>query len=78
MTRIPEPPHPGVFARFIYSMVKRRLGRVVFPVKVMAYLPRLLWGYGQMEMSIQGIHSMDETLKILAGIKTAMLIGCPF
>ena len=59
-------------------MTKRHVGRVVVPVKVMAHLPKLLWGYGQMEMSIQGLHSMDETLKILAGIKTAMMVGCPF
>jgi hypothetical protein len=31
-----------------------------------------------MEMSIQTIHSMSKTLKTLAGIKAAMLIGCPF
>jgi hypothetical protein len=78
MARIPEPSQPGIFTRFVYWMTKRKLGRVVFPVKVTAHQPRLLWGYGQMETALLGLHSLDETLKELASIKVATLIGCPF
>lgn len=78
VARIPEPSRPGLFTRFVYLMTKRQLGRVVLPVKVGAHSPKLLWGCGQMEMSIQGTHSIDETLKLLAGIKTVMIVGCPF
>jgi len=39
----------GLFTRIIYSMVKRKLGRVVMPVKIVAHHRKLLWGYGQME-----------------------------
>ena len=78
MARIPEPAQPGLFARFAYWMTKRRLGRVVSPVKITAYHPGLLWGYGQMEVSLSGLHSLEETTKELASLKTARMVGCPF
>jgi len=31
-----------------------------------------------MEMAQEAMHSVDPVVKALVGIKTAMLIGCPF
>jgi hypothetical protein len=42
----------GLFTRIIYSMVKRKVGRAVTPVKLVAHHRKLLWGYGQMEQSL--------------------------
>ena len=78
MTRIPEPAHPGLFARFVYWMTKRKLGRVVSPVKITAYHPGLLWGYGQMEVSLGGLRSLDLRIKELVSLKAAVMVGCPF
>jgi len=68
----------GLFTRIIYSMTKRKLGRVVMPVKIAAHHPKLLWGYGQMEQSLLSSHLVDETLKNLAQLRVATLVGCPF
>ena len=64
--------------RFLYWMSQRKLGRVVLPFKITAHQPRLLLAAGQMEMGQQAVHSVDAKLKALAGIKAALLIGCPF
>ena len=64
--------------RFAYWMTKRRLGRVVLPLKIAAHHPRLLLATGQMEMGQHAAHSVDAKLKALASIKAALMIGCPF
>lgn len=80
MARIPgvEPSQANLFTRFAYWMTKRKVGRLILPVKITAHQPRLLRGSGEMDMAQFAVHSVPATLKELASIKTAMLIGCPF
>ncbi len=80
MPRIPgvESSQANLLTRFVYWMTKRKVGRVVLPVKIMGHHPRLLMGMGQMEQAQLAARSVPLTLKELAQIKTAMLIGCPF
>jgi hypothetical protein len=73
-----EPERAGWFVRFIYWMVRRKIGRVVLPIKITAHHPRLLWSMGEMERGQMTARSVDAGLKSLASVKTAMLIGCPF
>ena len=73
-----EPSKANLFTRLVYWMAKRQLGRTIQPLQVTAHQGRLLWGTGQMELAQMKMHSVDEALKALAGIKTATLIGCPF
>ena len=68
----------GMFTRIIYSMTKRKVGRVVMPVRIAAHQTKLLWGYGQMEQSVLGSRLVDERLKNLAEVRVATLVGCPF
>ena len=68
----------GWFVRLVYWFTKRKLGRVVMPVKIMAHHPRLLRAYGEMETGQAAAHSVDAALKVLAEIKAATMIGCPF
>ncbi len=68
----------GLFTRIIYSMTKRKVGRVVMPVKIAAHHPKLLWGYGQMEQSLLSSRLVDAALKDLAQLRVAALVGCPF
>jgi hypothetical protein len=68
----------GIFTRFLYWMTKRKMRRVVQPIKVTAHHPRLLLAMGQMEMGQAAAHAVDHKLKELAGIKAATLVGCPF
>jgi hypothetical protein len=68
----------GLFTRVIYAMTKRKVGRVVMPVKIAAHRPKILWGYGQMEQSLFSSKLLDAGLKNLAQLRVATLVGCPF
>ena len=68
----------GLFTRIVYAMTKRRVGRVVMPVQLVANHAKLLWGYGQMEQSLLSSRLVDEALKNLAQLRVATLVGCPF
>lgn len=80
MARIPgiEPRKAGLLTRFAYWMTKRKLGRIIEPAKITAHHFRLLRAVGGMETGLAAMHSVDETLKALASIKAAIMIGCPF
>ena len=68
----------GLLARIVYSLTRRKLGRVVMPVQVTAHHPQILWGYGQMEQSLLSSRRVDTALKDLATLRVATLVGCPF
>ncbi len=79
-----EPVEAGWFTRLIYWFVRRKIGkltgkdRLVEPVKIAAHHPRLLKAAGQMEGGQAAARSVPAELKMLAGLRTSMLIGCPF
>ena len=73
-----EASEAGLFTRFLYWMTRRRIGRVILPFKITAHQPRLLRAVGQMEMGQAALRTVEPSLKALAGIKTAALVGCPF
>jgi hypothetical protein len=68
----------GVFTRIIYGLTKRKVGRVVMPVRIAAHHSKLLWGYGQMEQSLGASRRVEAALKDLAQLRVATLVGCPF
>ena len=68
----------GLFTRIVYAMTKRKVGRVVMPVKIAAHHAKLLWGYGQMEQSLLSSRLVEAALKDLAQLRVATLVGCPF
>ena len=84
MARIPGAPRNqgGLIRRWfvglVYSLTRRRLGRVIMPIQVTAHHPRILWGYGQMEQSQAASKLVDHKLKGLAELRVATLVGCPF
>jgi len=71
-------PLSGLLTRIVYALTKRKVGRVVMPVQIVAHHPKLLWGYGQMEQSLASSHLVEDALKNLAQLRVATLIGCPF
>ena len=79
-----EPHQAGWYTRFVYWLVRRGIGkltgssRLIEPVKITAHHPRLLKAYGQMEMGQGAATSVPASVKALADIKVATLIGCPF
>jgi hypothetical protein len=79
-----EPAQASWFTRLIYWFVRRQIGKLtgkallVESVKIAAHHPRLLKAVGQMEGGQAAAHSVPIELKMLAGLQTSMLIGCPF
>jgi 4-carboxymuconolactone decarboxylase len=79
-----EPQQAGWYTRLVYWLVRRGIGkltgssRLVEPVKITAHHPRLLKAYGQMEMGQAAATSVPVTVKALASLKVATLVGCPF
>ena len=67
-----------LFVSLVYSITRRRLGRVVMPVQVAAHHGRVFWGYLQMEQSQLGSKLVAPKLKALAELRVATLVGCPF
>ena len=78
MARLQGAEPKGLFTRIVYALTKRKVGRVVMPVQLVAHHPKLLWGYGQMEQSLASSHLVDDILKNLAQLHVATLVGCPF
>ena len=68
----------GLFTRIVYGMTRRKVGRVVMPVQLVAHHPKLLWGYGQMEQSLASSQLVGVGLKDLGQLRVATLVGCPF
>lgn len=84
MARIPgAPANQGsllrrLFVSLVYFLTRRKVGKVVVPVQVTAHHGKVLWGYGQMEQSMLASNLVPATLKGLAQLRVATLIGCPF
>jgi alkylhydroperoxidase family enzyme len=68
----------GLFTRLVYRLTKRKVGRVVMPVQIVAHHSKILWGYGQMEQSLLSSRLVDASLKDIAQLRVATLVGCPF
>lgn len=64
--------------RVTYRETRRRLGRVIDPIRVRAHHPKLLGATGAVELAFERSHHADEHLKELATLKAATLIGCEF
>jgi len=67
-----------LFVGLVYSLTRRRLGKVIMPIQVTAHHPKIFWGYVQMEQSQMGAKTVDHKLKGLAELRVATLVGCPF
>jgi hypothetical protein len=79
-----EPAQAGWFTRLVYWFVRRKFrkltgkDRLIEPVKIAAYHPRLLQTMGKMESGLAAARTVPEKLKLLVSLRSAMLIGCPF
>jgi hypothetical protein len=78
MARISGPARPGLYARLAYWFTRRKLGRVVEPVKIMAHHSRVLGAVAGFEMKFARANLVDPRVKELAQIEAARQIGCPF
>lgn len=68
----------SLLARIIFFFTRRRVGHVPRPVRIRALRPRLLMGYGQMELAHEKSNRVPPALKKLGQVRVAMRVGCPF
>ncbi len=79
MARLDGVQRPGLsFAAVIFALVKRKLGRVPQPMRITALNPAVLRGYALMESAQESASSAPKHLKVLAQIRVATRVGCPF
>ena len=55
---------------------KKRFGQELGPIDAMAPNTKVLMGYAMFESLLERAHQMDESLKHLAVMKTAAMVGC--
>ena len=79
MARIEGVQKPGLsFAAAVFAFAKRRLGRVPEPMRIDALNPTIFRGYAFMESAQDSAHTLPKGLKVLAQLRVATRIGCPF
>jgi alkylhydroperoxidase family enzyme len=80
MARVDKDPEreAGPFGRYAYRLSRCRVGEVAEPLTVMAHHPKLLLGYGMMELGFESSKLVDEHLKSLAVLKAATMVGYEF
>lgn len=70
----PDSRNPFVY--FAYRDSRKRFGAVMDPVALFAHHPRLMLGYGMLELAADRSHRVEERLKHLAELRAGMLAGC--
>ena len=79
MARLEGVLKPGVsFAAAVFAFAKRKLGRVPQPMRINALNPAIFRGYAFMESAQEGARTVPKGLKVLAQLRVATRIGCPF
>jgi AhpD family alkylhydroperoxidase len=88
MTRIEGVPRSkaGPLVRLVYRMARRKSREIdgadrelrIEPIEIYAHAPRLLLGYGMLEQSVASKPRVDEHLRALAVLKSAVMQGCEF
>lgn len=68
----------SLLARIAFILTRRKVGRVIRPVRIHALRSPLLMGYGRMETAQQRANRVPAALKTLGSIRIATRIGCPF
>jgi len=79
MARLEGVVRPGLsLAAVVFFFVRRKLGRVVRPVRIHALSPRNLRGYAMMEDAQESADSVPPSIKKLGQVRIATRVGCPF
>jgi len=64
------------FVRIAYASARRMMGSVGDPIRIFAHHPKLMSGYGALEMATDRSSLVPERIKHLAELRAATLAGC--
>ena len=73
-----DPDNPPSSVRPIFERSQERYGRVISPNLLMAYRPEILLAAAGLGRAIDGSNEVAPRLKIIASLRAAQMIGCPF
>ncbi len=65
-------------ARPLYWVVRRMFGKDLTPVKVVARRPGILWMGNLLGVAIERSKLLGPRLHVLAQLRAAQCVGCPF
>ena len=68
----------SALTRFVFRGAKQRAGQVPDPLRIMAHSKSVMWAAGFYELASAKGERVPATLKSLAGVKAAAMIGCVF
>jgi AhpD family alkylhydroperoxidase len=66
----------GFLARLAFRLSRRRYGRVMAPIRVMAHHPKVMAGAGALELASERSKLVSARLKHLAELRAGMIAGC--
>jgi hypothetical protein len=69
---------PSFITSILFYLIRRRLGKVPVPARIMALQPALLRGGGFMEQAQEAATLVPLRYKKLAQTLVATRVGCPF
>ena len=68
----------SLLQRFIFFLTKRRVGKVLDPMRVVAHHGPIFQGYVGYEFALTHAVRVDVKLKTLASLRAGSLVGCSF
>lgn len=78
MARIKGEQKGGLLARLAFLVSRWRLGKVITPLRIHALSTPVLWGMTQMMSGQDKACALPRRLKLLAQLRVAYRVGCPF
>lgn len=78
MARIQGVQKGGLLARLTFFISRLKYGKVVTPLRLHARSTPVLWGMGQMQAGELLAGALSRELKLLAQLRVAWRVGCPF
>jgi hypothetical protein len=73
-----DPDNPPQSVKAIFDRSREHYGRVISPNLLMAYRPEILLAASGLGRAIDSSNEVEPRLKIIASVRAAQMVGCPF
>lgn len=70
--------NPPLSVKPLYAGSRKMLGKVVKPIKVLARAPLIAWFGNLFSLSIEKSGKLEGRIHVLAQLRAAQIIECPF
>ena len=73
-----DPDSPPEAVKPLFDRSREHYGRVISPNLVMGHRPEILLAASGLGRAIDSSNAIEPSLKIMASVRAAQMIGCPF